>query len=230
MYDRRWERISAASGIVFFLMIPVLFLLATDQPSFGASATEVQQYQLDEQEQIRLYLTLFTLTTFFLIWFLGTLVGILRAAEGGAGHLSTIALAGAVIGVVALLLTIMFEAAAAFRPEETSAEMTRLLWELHFLSLPVLGIGFAVFLAATAIAIVRTDVLPSWFGWLALVPAVLSAIDVGQIWKNDGHFLGSPWWFPAFIVWTLVASVVLSLRLRSERPAAQAPAATRGSA
>ncbi|MDP8929605.1 MAG: hypothetical protein M3O70_13795 [Actinomycetota bacterium] len=219
MRSDKWERLGAASGLMFFALVVVLFFLASDQPSLGASASEVFRYQVDNQSSIQVYLTVWSLAVFPLLWFLGTLIGVLRRADRGTSPLPTIAAVGVALGLSGIFLTIILEAAAAFRPDAYGPELTRLLWDMSYLFIPVFGVGLAAFLAATAALIVRTKALPGWLGWLTLIPVAANLVYVGQLSKNDGYFLGEPG-FPAFVLWIPLVSVLL-LRAVLPRPATQ---------
>lgn len=213
MSRSRWEKWSAGTGLVFFAFIPALAVLAADQPGLDASANEVLRFEIEKNSSIHLYLILWCIALVPLLWFLGTLLGALRRAEHEDSSLPTIGLTGLVLGSAGIFTTIILEGAAAFRPRTYGPTLTKLLWDMSYVFQPVFGVGLAVFLTVVAVLVLRTRLLPRWFGWLTLLPAVANMVYVGQIAKNDGYFLGEPG-FPAFVVWIALASILLVRALR----------------
>jgi hypothetical protein len=73
----------------------------------------------------------------------------------------------------------------------------------------------SVLMAAVAIITLKTHVLPSWLGWLAAITAPLLLVS--------GMFLDAEFGpaFLLFLLWTLLASVVLTVRLSSVRSPAE---------
>ncbi len=219
-----WERWGPASGLLFFVFVPVLLVSAADQPGLGSSVAEVFDYHVENRSEIHAYLIGWSVALVPLVWFLGTILGALRNADGERSGLPTIGVVGLTMGVVGICSVIIFEAAAAFRPREYGPEVVRLLWDLSYAFLPVLGVGLAIFLFVVAVLTFRTGLLPRWFAWLTLVPAAGNVIYVGQLAKNDGYFLGEPG-FPALVLWIPIASVLLLRATRHAQPVRRASSA-----
>jgi hypothetical protein len=186
----------------------------------------VHRYQVDQQASIHLYLAIWFVALIFLTWFLGTLIGLLGAAEGGARSLVSVASIGVVLGLIAILLTVMLQAAAAFRPEATSPELTATLWDLSYLPLPVFGLGFVVMLLAVAGLVFQTGVLPRWFGAGSALLALPHAVYVRQIARNDGVFIEEIGFLLLVFLWVPLAAILLLLRRSPERQAVGRPAPT----
>ncbi len=68
--------------------------------------------------------------------------------------------------------------------------------------------GLAVMWLASGLAIVRSRLLPSWLGWIAIILGVVSVTPVG--------------WFTAFalVVWTVIVAVLVYMRSGDTAPAA----------
>jgi hypothetical protein len=64
------------------------------------------------------------------------------------------------------------------------------------------AVGTAAFLLGAGVATLRTDALPAWLSWAAIVIGVIAITPIG--------FLG----FLALGVWTLIVSVLLYMRAR----------------
>jgi hypothetical protein len=75
-------------------------------------------------------------------------------------------------------------------------------------------------LAAFAVLALRDKAIwPEWLGWLAAIAAPAYALRVGTLFTTEGPFAADGvlgLWVPvsAFAGWTLVASVVLVIRIR----------------
>ena len=88
-------RLGGISGILFVTLVIPSFLSAPDTPVATSEPQDVIGYFNDRQDGI---LTnnglLLIFPAFFFLWFLGTLYGVLRGAEGEGHGFSPIALAG----------------------------------------------------------------------------------------------------------------------------------------
>jgi hypothetical protein len=144
---------------------------------------------------------------------------VLRAAEGGTGRLSAVAFGGGIVlaGAIALAAAIQFAGAdtAGDVPPEVTQTLSVMNADLFF----GFGIGILALLLATGLVVIGTGVLPTWLGWVAIVIGILSVTPAG--------FIG----FLLWIVWTLVASIVLFLREGAAgAPPPAAPGTATGSA
>jgi hypothetical protein len=111
---------------------------------------------------------------------------------------------------------------AAFRPEETTPELTRTLDDLSFLVLAPGACSLVVLFAATGAAILRTGTLPRWLGSFAALVAVLQALGAGAVFEDCGPFAADGVFgyaaFFSFLAWILTASVVMALGKRGLPP------------
>ena len=188
--DSGWERAGAATGIASVLLFIGGFLIVPTPPDVNAPAAEVAAYFTEEQDGIRATLVAFTAALFFYIWFLGSLRSALWEAEGGSGRVSAIAFGAGLVGAAALFLLIDLLAAAAFRPAETSPEVTTALNDAAVVSgAPALAALTALF-AATAKVMLRSGVFPPWLGWLNAVAALAQPLAVGAMLTDSGAFAG----------------------------------------
>lgn len=215
MKGDRSQRYGAVSGIAFVgLFVGTLFL--GSPTDFGDPAAEVASYYRDDQREVQVSVALWTAGLFFFLWFLGALRNLLHSAEGAPGSLSTIAFGAGLLSAAFLALTAAFVAAAATRPNEVDPELTRMVDDLTFL-VPAPG-SFAVvgFLLASALVLLRSEALPAWLGWLALVPAVAQALSVGIVFTDRAPFGGSaPFSLVGalgLLAWVLAVSIVLFRR------------------
>lgn len=190
MTDRDWERIGAATGALSVLLFIVGFAVIPTPPDVNASAIEVHAYYLDEQDGIRASMVLVTAALFFFIWFLGSLRSALRAAEGGAGRVSSIAFAGGIVSAGALFTLITLIAGAAFRPEETPAEVTMAINDLAVITgAPALA-GLTALFAASAKVALRYGAFSRSIGLLLVLAALAQPFAVGAMLTDSGAFAG----------------------------------------
>lgn len=190
MQERILPRLGAASGALSVVLM------------FGLSST-------GSDSQIVVALELLGLL--LLIPFLGFLWSVLREAEGPVGWLSTTALGAGLVGVTMKLASIAPGWAARDFGDATAIH--KALERMNEASFIAQMLPDGVMLAAVATLTLKTGVLPRWLGWLATVTAPLLLVN--------GMFLDADFGpaFLLFLLWTLLASVVLTVRpsrMRSE--------------
>ena len=190
MSDRDWERLGAATGALSVLLFIVGFAIIPTPPDVDASAIEIHAYYADEQWGIQASMVLLTGALFFFIWFLGSLRSALRAAEGGTGRVSSIAFAGGLVSAGALFTLITLIAGAAFRPDETTAEVTSAINDLAVVSgAPALA-GLTALFAASGKEALRHGALPRSIGLLLVLAALAQPFAVGAMLTDSGVFAG----------------------------------------
>jgi hypothetical protein len=218
--DDRWRRVGAGTGIGFVVLIVVATFFGSP-PDFGAPADEVSRYYREDQRAIQSSALVFAAALALLLWFLGTLHGVLAAAERDGAGLATISFGAGLVAVALLVVSLSLVVGAAFRPEETPPELTRTLDDLSFLVLGPGACSLVVLFAATGAAILRTGALPRWLGWLAALVAVLQALGAGAVFEDSGPFAADGVFgyaaFFSFLAWILAASVVMAAGKRTPR-------------
>jgi hypothetical protein len=186
----------------------------------AASAPEWAKYYTDHQDAIRAAVLILSVALFFFVWFLGSLSSALRAATGNP-RLPTIAFGGGILGAASLTGTLGVTAVAAYRPEESVPQLTRAFNDVAVLvAIPGIA-GLTALLAATALVILRSEVLPEWLGWVTAVGAVLQPLGLGAIFTQTGAFAGDGvlgLFVPiiAFLVTIGALSIVLMQRVTDE--------------
>ena len=188
MNDDRYAKYGAATGLIAVVLFLVGFLIVTPEPpDVSAPADELSSYYSDEQDGIRAGLLIVSIGLFFFIWFLGSLASTLRISSGNP-RLPSIAFAGGVLGAGLLMVTLTAFAAAAFRPEEATPEITQAINDVGLVAAAPAAGAFAALFAATALVILRGGALPEWLGWAAAVTAVAQLLPLGVIFTDDGAF------------------------------------------
>jgi hypothetical protein len=183
MYERILPRLGAASGALFVVLL------------FGLTSS-------GSDSMIVVGLELLGLLLF--IPFMGYLWSVLRDAEGPGGWLSATALGAGLVGITMKLASVgPGWAARDFGDATATHEALDRINEVAFIA-QMLPDG--VMLAAIAIVTLKDGGLPRWLGWLAAVAAPLLLVN--------GMFLDASFGpaFLLFLLWTLLASVVLTVR------------------
>jgi hypothetical protein len=136
--------------------------------------------------------------------FLGYLYGVLRAAEGESGWLSATALGAGLVDLTIKLGSI----APSFAAQQPGlpTPLHDALHKMNSVAFIVTLLPIGVMLAAAAIVILKTRVLPLWLGLFA-------ALTAPACWVN-GMFLDAEFGpaFLLFLLWISLASIVLTLR------------------
>ncbi|MGH3037042.1 MAG: hypothetical protein ACRDMU_07650 [Gaiellaceae bacterium] len=183
MTERILPRLGAASGALFVVLLFGLSTIGSDSPIVVA-------------------LELIALLLF--IPFLGFLWSVLREAEGPAGWLSATALGAGLVGVTMKLASVAPGWAARDFGDETAIH--KALERMNEVAFVAQMLPDGVLLTAIAIVTLKTGALPRWLGWFAAVAAPLLLVN--------GMFLDAEFGpaFLLFLLWTLLASVVLTVR------------------
>jgi hypothetical protein len=214
----RFARYGASTGILFVVLTLAAFLTQPKPPASDASPSEVFGYVVDHQDALHVTQLIFGGAVFFFLWFIGTLRAALGSAEGGLGRLSGIAYGGGLIAVATLVVGLGLAATAALHPADNGPDLTRALIDASVIVFAVGAPAVAVFFVANSLVIIRSGYLPSWLGWLGLVTALLNALGIGAVFTDHGVFaadgaLGFLGGFSLFMLWTLLASIMLVRRL-----------------
>jgi len=196
----RREWLVPLTGVAFIALVIIGFTIGGEPPDANSPPQEIVDHYVDNQDSVQAGAFLGTLAGVFLIFFANHLRRVLNAARDTA--LSATVLVGAAVMAVggAIDSTISFALAeAADDIDPVSVQALQALWDNDFL--PV-ALGAVVFLFSAGVSIVRTEALPKWLGWIAIVLAVVGVTPVGF-----AAFLGGG-------IWILVLSVLMAVRER----------------
>lgn len=207
---RTLERVGAWAGPGFLVLVLIALLLAHFLPPLApsASATEIQAHYREHRDGIRLGMVILgSAFTLMMLW--GAAIAIqTRRLEPARPFLSWIQVAcmGAcgAAGVLDALVWVL----AAFRPEDSSAEMVRTISDFGWLIFVSYWQPFALWVVAIGVSILRGDgrVFPRWLGYLSVwagvlfVPASLIYFFKTGPFAYNGAFA---FWLPVtvFFVW-----------------------------
>jgi hypothetical protein len=210
MSERTANLIGGASGIVSIVLVVIgLGFLVGVVPPAGGSGDDVATFL--ERSEVRVWTGAYIglIGALLHLVFFGRLYGLLRRAEGGTGWLSMTAFAGAVIQFAVLFSADFAVSAAAFYQGRRGfdPDVLAAFFDVKQFAELISGGLAALFLAATAVVVLRMGALPRWLGWFAAATAVLLLLSraLGPTDESEpANFLA--------IIWVLAASIVLIVR------------------
>jgi hypothetical protein len=156
------------------------------------------------------------------LFFLGSLWGAMRRAEGGRGILSATAFGAGVMSITIKLASAAPVLAARAKASELDPHLTDVLQDINDASFALTFFPLAAMLAAFALVAIRSAALPGWLGWAAAALSVAFAVG-GLAGSADraSEWPGLP--MLIFTPWVIATSVVLIRRARAATPVATLP-------
>jgi hypothetical protein len=210
-----WDKLAAAGGIVGVVLFIVAGVLYGSPPGVDEDAQSVASFFSDSRGQILTSVFLQGLGVLAVLWFVAALVTAMR--DAGESRLATAAfgaflLAFAVGGTAAIA-----RAGLAYSIADEGIDVVLPLYHLTVVFdvfTNILGAG--LFLAVGG-ATLRTGLFPRWWGWLSVLAGLVQIVGA-TAWARDGFW--SPTGgaaficFIVFLVWMLVTSTLLTLKMR----------------
>ena len=214
MFDRVVQRLGAASGVVY-----VVLLIAAGNIRGGGEVPTTAAGFAQSFAQAAADKTTFTIAWFLealaflcFLCFLGYLYRVLRRAEGEHGWLAAAAFGGGVMSIAIKLGSAAPIFAAFHRASEgLDPQIARALQDMNDASFFLSFYPLVVLLGAAAVVTFQHGALPRWLGWIAAVLAValMAGATVGVIAGVEDA--GLP--FLLFTLWIVMTSIVLVRRV-----------------
>lgn len=223
----RWDKLAAAGGILGVVLFVVAGIVYGSPPGVDEDATSVASFFDDHRDRVLCTVFLQGLGVLAILWFVPALVQTMR--EAGEQRLATAAFGSFLLAFSLGGTAALSRATLAYSVADEGGEVVVPLYHLSvvvdvFASL--LGAGLFVAVGAAAL---RTGIFARWWGWLSVLAGLLSVISA-TAWARDGFwsptgglsFVG----FGVFLVWMLVMSILLTMKLREAPAQAPEPAAS----
>jgi hypothetical protein len=230
MNEARWERLGAATGIVYFILTAIaIFFYDVGLPSAGDSADDVRRFFDANASTLAIQSLLGALGLVFFLWWVGSVRSVIAQAEGGTARLAGVAFAGGLAFAILQLMAMAIQGqlAAFIGFEEEIVPTDAFLGAVPVLITAedgFLGVGTAaraVLFGAFGLAILRFRALPVWTGWVNLIFGAASFLGLFAL--VDPNLFGTIWFltFMLSFVWILILSIVMtSAKRRTAEPAA----------
>ena len=209
---------AAAAGILGLVLVIVGFAAPGSLPKADDSGAQVAKFLVDKRGAVLFSAFMLSLGTPFVLWFLGSLRGLLAQVEGGRGALATTFIVGAVLLLALFSVGTLILTTLAWRGPEglSDAELRFLYGAVVVASTSATAMASAVSVGAPSLLIWRTGVLPKW---IAGVGALVILANIGELVgvfsRTGGNAGGSGAGMaavPLWIIFFLAASITLLRR------------------
>jgi hypothetical protein len=175
----RGERLTALTGVLA-VVLWVLGLIVvnsfSDKIPHHPTDAQLLVWVKGNTNSILLGSWLFMLGCISFLWFANVLRSRLAAAEGGLTPYATIAFAGAVGGAVFGMLVNAGDVGSAIDKDSISAATAGTFHNMGNVFFVCAELMMILFFVGTAVAALRTHVLPKWWAWFAVLIAVVLVI------------------------------------------------------
>jgi hypothetical protein len=193
--ERNYQRFAPLTGVVFVVLVLVVFMLEGDTPDVDDSAREVVDFYGDHEGQMFFGSVILGLASVALIFFAASLRRALRRGEEGAGVLSVAAFGGGVVAAAGFGTDAAFRFALADSAEDINPAAAQALNALFGDFFFPMVVGISTLVLATALAALRTQLIPVWLAWVGIAIFVLFFTPLGFI-----GFMASGLWIAAVSV------------------------------
>jgi hypothetical protein len=208
-------RTGAMAGMVGAIVLIVAGLLPGTPPKPDDSASEVVEFLMDKQDQLRVQLVLFAIAMILLLWFTAAFSTLMSRGDVSVPF-AVLPMIG-VLGIVAIGFGggSMMSAVVWRGADQVDPKLAQLAFDTNNLATSFISIAAVLVFLASAALVMRTRLLPAWVGWLALVAVVLNAVAmIAVLFDADNGGL-APGGVTAVVglmisgVWILATSVVM---------------------
>ncbi len=214
-----WERLQAATGLVFVLLSLISLFALPPRPAAGASAKEIASYYTVHGGAAQAADYLFLLGLLFSLWFIGYVRTVFARAEGETHHLSTLFFGS---GVATVVIGLAFWGMGLALPGQAAdLGVIKALSEVVNVGISITFLPDFLHVGTASLLVLLTGVLPRWVGVFGLVVAVVQFLGSLSLVVTSGLFaVGGPFALLAFLgllLDVLVVSIVLIVKAGSGR-------------
>jgi hypothetical protein len=214
MDKQRWDRLAAAGGIVGVALFVAAGIVYGSPPGVADDAQSVGSFFSDHRDRVLCSVFLQGLGVLAVLWFVAALVQTMR--ESGEARLATAAFGSFLLAFSLGGTAALGRASLAYSLADEGSDAVLPLYHVSvvvdvFSSLLVAGLFVAV-----GAATLRAGIFPRWWGWLSAVAGLISIV-AATAWARDGFwsptgglsYVG----FGLFVLWILVSSILLTMRM-----------------
>jgi hypothetical protein len=211
----RWDRIAAAAGLLFIVLIVATFF-TPETPEYGSTAEQLAADLTGDRAGHQMSLLLGFLADIAFLVFLAGVWSRFRRHEGTGGMMAGLfAIAGAAFAATILVSEGLYLALVQAAESADASTLPTIATLDYWVGLCVVPVGVAMLIGATG-AILGTHALPAWLGYLSGVNAVVLVLGLGAVIESDEETwlvgIGGFGGFLLFLIWVLATSVVLLMR------------------
>jgi hypothetical protein len=162
------------SGVAAVLLIVAGFIVGGETPDVDASLQEITSYYTDHDSELQIAAALLALGAFFFLLFSAAIASLLRESRDGGGAAASVSLAGGIVFAVGVTVFAGLGFTAGDVVEDVSPDSLQTLHVLGSDMFFTVAVGTAAFLLGSGVGALRTDALPSWLSWAAIVIGILA--------------------------------------------------------
>jgi Domain of unknown function (DUF4386) len=221
-----WDKLAAAGGIVGVVLFVVAGVIYGSPPGVDEDAQSVAGFFADDRSTVLTATFLQGLGVLAILWFVAALVQAMR--EVGEGRLATAALGSFLLAFAIGSVAAISRATLAYSIADEGSDLVLPLYHLSVVFDVFVNVLAAGLFLAVGGATLRTGLFARWWGWLSLVAGLLLIVGA-TAWARDGFWspTGGVAWitFLVFLVWMLVTSILLTMKVRATTTVASPTAA-----
>lgn len=223
MNERFWARLAASCGALAVILIAV----GNEVSKIGGGSPGVhdspQDYlsALGRPTPLLIGGFLIVLGACLFVPFFASLSDTLRRSAGAGDVLPAVVFGGGLVTATVSLAAAAPVVAAGILADDgqLSPELAKALSLMNGGLFVVTWTTSAIYVAATAVLVLRTRALPRFIGWSAAILAPALLVGSVAVWKYDAGFV--PWLLT--LIWLIATSIALTVR--AGRPEPRGPAA-----
>jgi hypothetical protein len=197
-----WSRGASLTGVAFTVLVAIGAVLSGSAPADTASGQAVIAFYLEHGAQQKAAVVVLAFAFVALVFFAGWLRVYFRQQTSRDGLTAT-ALAGAALLAAGQTISAGLAWTLASAPGHLQPAAAQALNVARNDMVITSAAGWLIFSGVTGLAIIRSQALPSWLGWLSIVIAIVVV--------TPAEFAA----FLAFALWTVIVSVLTWRRSRS---------------
>jgi hypothetical protein len=216
MDKARWDKLAAAGGIVGVALFIVAGFLYGSPPGVDEDAQSVADFFADNRSQVLTSVFLQGLGVLAILWFVAALVTAMR--DVGESRLATAAFGSFLLAFSLGATAAITRSSLAYSLADEGSDLVLPLYHLSVVFDVFVNVLAAGIFIAVGGATLRTGLFARWWGWISIAAGLLLIVGA-TAWARDGFWSptgGAAWiTFLIFILWMLVTSILLTMKVRA---------------